>query len=55
MQPDISKWERDNFYHITGWVADWEIKKGYKVITFSLLDGSKKVFELPIPNTTQTS
>jgi hypothetical protein len=42
------EWEIENQHNISGWKAEWDIKEGYKVLTFILKDKTEKVFEIKL-------
>lgn len=45
---EIEEWELENQHRITGWKAEWDIKEGYKIITFIFKDKSEHVFEIKL-------
>lgn len=47
-QSEVIQWEIENMQQINGWVAEWDVKPGFKVITFTMVDKSKVKFEIAI-------
>lgn len=41
-------WEEDNFDNIVQWTVEYDVKPGWKLITFTLQDKSKHKFEIEL-------
>lgn len=47
-QEEVTAWERQHMDGIKGWTAEYDVKPGYKVITFNMKDKTTFTFEIEL-------
>lgn len=45
-QDESTIWEHEHFNNIIGWKSEWDVKDGYKVVTFTMKNKTEVTHEI---------